>query len=240
MEITYPKVAIGSVIRNRAWILPEYLKALKSINNYPAPMKHYVFLENDSQDDTLSQLKDFKRQSLIPVAVKSVVTNYPHWNRGDYSKNQYKHLAEMRNKLIEMVLETDAMYFLSVDSDIIVPPDILTRLLAAVNGSQNVVMAAAISNIPERKLDGNAAGNFLINDSLGIPLHPPEYPLKGIIEVDVTGAVYLIPRRLLEDGVRYGSHPLGEDFPFCKQAKEKGYSLRVMLDLVCDHRMVIK
>ncbi len=45
-----PKIAIGAPIRNRRWILPEYLEALLKIR-YP-PGLQYMFLENGSNDDT--------------------------------------------------------------------------------------------------------------------------------------------------------------------------------------------
>jgi hypothetical protein len=47
----------------------------------------------------------------------------------------------------------------------------------------------------------------------------------------------LIPRQALENGVRYAPHIQGEDIPFCQQAKQMGYKLKVCMDVKCDHRM---
>lgn len=222
------KVAIGCVVRDRAWILPEYLQALQQISY---PNKLYLFLENDSSDNT-RKILEYAALDAEKI-VDSINTGSPDGIRKRHSAQQFANLAFLRNRFVELFLETDADYLLSVDSDIIVPPHIVARLMS---GNKNLIVSAAISNIPGKRLDGKTAGNFMIYQN-GILIHPPQYPLQGHMDVDLTGAVYLIPRQALEDGVRYGPHPVGEDAAFCFQAKEKGYSLRVILDLECDHRM---
>jgi GT2 family glycosyltransferase len=72
----------------------------------------------------------------------------------------------------------------------------------------------------------------------GIIIHPAEYPVSVIMDVDVIGACYLIPRKAFEDGVRYDQHAQGEDVAFCEQAKNKGYRLIVNMDCQPQHRMV--
>ncbi|GIM47030.1 hypothetical protein DNHGIG_25790 [Collibacillus ludicampi] len=236
------KVAIGCVVRNRAWILPRYLEALENIDY---PNKMYLFLENDSEDSTLKILEEFNEKHLLMNNRKgdycnlaTLNTNDPNWARGEYAANQYANLAFLRNNFIEMFLGTDADYLLSIDSDIIVPPDIINRLMEYAD--EKTIIGAAISNIPGKPLDGKTPGNFMVRHPNGYMVHPPRYELTGVmdVDVDVIGAVYLIPRKALEDGVRYGPHPQGEDIPFCEQAQEKGYKLKVLLDLVCDHRMI--
>lgn len=224
-----PKIAIGCPIRNRAWILPEYLEALQEID-YPS--KVYLFLENDSEDESLYILQQIK-----PDMLQSIKTGADRWRRGEYNQDQFSHLAEVRNQFLEMFLQTDADYLLSVDSDVIVPPDILTRLLELAD--EKTIIGAAISNVAGKPLDGATPGNFLIrlNEYSGSYIHPPHYELSGVMDVDVVGAVYLIPRKAIKDGVRYGENSQGEDIYFSQQAKGKGYKLQVLLDPICDHRM---
>lgn len=247
-----PKIAIGCPVRNREWVLPEYLAAIDGVYWLN---KEYLFLENDSTDSTPYMLKKFNpfsikmtksditdktivcKSCLYPVKIQFIKSNAPGHQRGEYNANNYSHLANIRNQFIDMFLSTDADYLLSIDSDIIVPPDILQGLLSLAD--QNTIVAAAISNIPGQPLDGHSPGNFMINQG-GMIIHPYEYPLTGTMEVDVTGAVYLIPRKVLEDGVKYGAHEQGEDIYFCRQAKEKGYRLVVNFDCRAKHRMVEK
>ena len=238
-----PKVAIGCPVRNRGWILPEYLAAL---NNIDYGNKFYLFIENDSEDKSREHLYDFALNLLykygfeetsgnILIANESSNHAIPSHTRTGYNANQYGHLAELRNKFIDMFLQTDAEYLLSVDSDVIVPPDIIAKLLPFAD--DKTIVGAAISNIPDVPLDGHTPGNFMLNDS-GVIKHPAEYKLTGIMDVDVIGACYLIPRKTLVEGIRYASHWQGEDVPFCQQAKARGYKMFVNMDCKPDHRMV--
>lgn len=227
-----PKVAIGCPVRNRAWILPEYLAALDKIDY---PQVQFLFLENDSDDDTRWILDDwtFSRNDYADFICWR--TGAEAWERGDYSLNGYANLATVRNQFVKSILEyTDADYLFSVDSDVIVPPDALQRLLE--HADENTIVGAAISNIPGQPLDGSTPGNFMIERN-GMMVHPNPYPLSGLLDVDVIGAVYLIPRKALESGVRYAAHPQGEDIAFCIKAAEMGFQMRVVTDVKCEHRM---
>lgn len=224
------KVAIGCVVRNRAWVLPEYLAALKQIDY---PNKAYIFLENDSEDTTLFLLQQFKPAE--QKTLQSIKTGVNHWKRGDYGTDQFANLANLRNMFLEMFLQTDADFLFSVDSDVIMPPDVLSRLLA--NCDQKTIIGAAISNVQDKPLDGKTPGNFLTKRWL-LERSSTCYELEGVMDIDIIGAVYLIPRQAIEDGVRYGPHTQGEDVPFCLDAKQKEYRLQVLLDSGCEHRMV--
>lgn len=255
-----PKIAIGCPVRNRAWVLPEYLGALLKIDVPNPENLRFIFLDNDSFDDT-SDLLYYFYQTLMDRSdgerphgtckIETLYTDCEMWQRGDYAHNQYANLANVRNQFLEMFLRTDADYLLSVDSDVIVPPDIVTRLLDSMNlwsGDKEVIVGAAISNVPNKPLDGKTPGNFMIAMSKRIDIgpivyptayhHPVLYNLTGISEVDLIGAVYLIPRSVIEAGARYAPHPQGEDAPFCQAAQRLGYRLLVDMDVKCEHRMV--
>ncbi|MNV97753.1 hypothetical protein D3C71_1929140 [compost metagenome] len=55
--------------------------------------------------------------------------------------------------------------------------------------------------------------------------HIFEWEKDSIIEVDLTGAVYLVHRNVLERGVRYGANFQGEDIPFCKEAQKLNFKI---------------
>lgn len=227
-----PKIVIGCPVRNRAWVLPDYLAALDAVD-YQS--KEYLFLLNNSTDASGALLQQFmeKQTGLLQERFDDQA---PGYQRGEYNANQFKHLAIIRNSFVEMFLQTTTCdYLLSIDSDIIVPPDIIVKMLPLVN--DKTIAAAAISNIKGKSLDGRIPGNFMININ-GRIQHPLKYPMRDIMEVDVIGAVYLIPRKALENNLRYAPHPQGEDVAFCLTAKAKGYRLLVNLDVQCEHRMI--
>lgn len=234
-----PKVAIGGIVRNRAWVLPDYLAALTVLEHDD---KEYRFLENDSEDDTLAILDNFANVcGGYPFAFNGYEnTGATGWDRNgvtSYRDNQFKNLAELRNRFVDFFLLTsDAEYLFSVDSDIIVPPDTLRKLLE--HADQETIVGAAICNIPGGELDGRNPGNFLVELQPGLIHHPNPYPLQGTMDVHTIGAVYLIPRRVLENkAIRYGCDWQGEDVYFCRRAAEWKIKRKVVLDAKCEHRM---
>jgi len=58
-----------------------------------------------------------------------------------------------------------------------------------------------------------------------------------LAEVDMTGAAYLIHRKVLDSGVMYGFHHQGEDCYFCNMAKEHGFKLHCDYTVRADHIM---
>jgi hypothetical protein len=251
-----PKIAIGCPVRNRAWVLPEYTDALRDAAGHYV-LTHgdrvdqsrieFLFLENDSTDGTLDVLAAAKtdmEEAGWNVTVASISTAADMWQRGDYAHNQYANLANVRNQFLEMFLRTDADYLLSVDSDVIVPPDIVARLYRSLLDHElysggEVIMGAAISNVPNKPLDGETPGNYMYRQcGEGVYFHPATFPTSGTHIVDLIGAVYLIPCSVIEAGARYAPHPQGEDAPFCQAAQKLGYRLLVNMDVKCEHRMV--
>lgn len=224
-------------MRQRAWILPEYLSALDAIE-YGA--KQYVFVIDSSTDATERILESWRPAAPVD-RVYHHRSNAPGHRRGEYGRDGYAHLAEVRNVLLDQFLDTDAEYLLSVDSDIVVPPDILRQLLPLAD--ERTVVAAAISNIAGKPLDGRIPGNFMIEETVGdqrLIRHPSSYPVEGTLEVAVTGACALYPRSLFEAGVRWGQHRQGEDCSLCAAARAAGFRVLVNFDCRPEHRMVEK
>lgn len=224
------RVAIGCPVRDRAWVLPEYLAALNAIDHAP---KQYVFLENDCTDGTPQILREWVADS--PLMMTRVDGASVGHTRSEYGRDGYAHLAAVRNRFLELVAATRADYLLSIDSDVIVPPDVLTTILPLAN--QQTIVGVALSNIPGKPLDGRLPGNFLV-DRAGSLVHPYRYPLAGAMDVDVTGACCLIPMSAIRAGVRYGPHPQGEDIVFCRDATARGFRIVVTFDVRPEHRMV--
>lgn len=230
--MNYPKIAIGCPVKNREWILPKYLKAL---DNIVYPNKEYIFLENNSSDKSAEIL--FANVPGSNYKIKRITTDSSVGeDRTHYGLNFYEHLANIRNKFLDLFLNSsNASYLFSCDSDIIVPPNILEELLRHAN--ENTIVGCAISNITGKELDGKIPGNFMRLTPQKLMVHVMDYPKKGLLDVDVIGACYLIPRKAIEDGIKYAPNVQGEDIPFCLSAKQKGYRLLVDFNTSCKHEM---
>ena len=232
-KIVVPKIVVGCPVWNRAWALPQYLKALRDLEY---PNKAFLFLEDNSTDDTLPILETF--QGVCPNQTwitRAAIPDTAGHRRGEYGRDGYVRMAALRNRFLDLFLETDGDYLLSIDSDVIAPPDTVRRLLELMDGA--TIAGAALCNEAGKRLDGRTAGNFMVKQGEQI-IHPDTYPLSGVMNVAVVGAVSLIPRQVIANGARYKPHKQGEDLGFADEAHKRGYRFLVDLDCKCDHRMV--
>jgi len=194
------KVFIGAPVRNRAWILGRHLPAVmqQSVD------KQFCYIVNDCEDDTVEVLEKHG----IPYVTHNLGGEHSHI-RGQYS---YSNLALLRNILIHEFLKSDCDYLFSIDTDIIIPQGSLQQLI-----SNNMdICSMLIQNHPTMKSHNAMIGGRHIHQFS-----------EGIEPVDLTGAVYLIKRKVVEAGLRYGNHLIGEDAPFCEQASRLGFGIYV-------------
>lgn len=215
-------------MRNRAWILPQYLGALERLD-YPPERLRFAFVINDCTDTTADLLSAFATKR--PTRLLHHDLHHPAWRRGWYS---YHNLALLRNLLLEELLAGQERYLLAVDSDILVPPHTLRQLLQA----EREIVAACVPN--DGHLDGSGRRcNFLrYHAAGGRPVHVSDYVPGDLIEVDVAGAAILINRAVVEEGARYQAGFGGEDEGFCRAARARGFRIWADTGLLCDHRMV--
>jgi cellulose synthase/poly-beta-1,6-N-acetylglucosamine synthase-like glycosyltransferase len=223
-------VLIGCPVRNRAWILPDYLESLENID-YPSDKLNFCFIVNDSVDDTESILNDFARRSYSPVQiVKTTATNFNGHKRGAY---RFEQLAKLRNMLLEKFYRSDCEYLLSVDSDILIPPDIINRLL-----SRNCqIISALVCN--GHHINDNSIYNVMKKTPAGSYQHIKDFSREGIFTVDVTGAAYMIHRSVIaEHKVYYSARFGGEDIGFCEAARARGIPIYCDGTIECQHIMI--
>lgn len=201
------KVFIGSPVRDRGWILQNHINSLikqKGIS------QEYCYVLNNSTDNTEDILKK-NSMNYVTYDIKSPTSRA---DRRMYSKD---HLSELRNYFIEKFLESDCDYLFSVDTDVMLIGN--SDILKLIEDDRDII-SILINNSPICY-----AHNILIGGKR------PKGIQDMIMPVDVTGAVYLIKRHVIESGVRYGFDPIGEDVIFCQQARDKGFGI------YCDTRI---
>ena len=221
-------VMIGSpILRNRAWILPKYLEHLYNIN-FPKKEVHLAFLLNGLEEDNTGKiLWDFAKKH------QNEYRRIDIWEKDDDAtdsrmrQRDYQHFADVRNEWLTMRRKSDTHLF-SVDSDVLVERDTLTKLLS--HGKSIVSALICNGSIGEQNVFYN-----ILNEDGDIYIH--QKPSSPLMQIDVTGACYIIRRNLLDEGLQYSNHPQGEDCGFCKTAKDMGYKL--FCDITTEPRHVM-
>lgn len=231
-------VTIGCPIRNRAWILKEYLEGITK-QNYDRKLINLLFLVNDSKDSSLRILEKFKKENDsqyagIDIQVKNLGAVEDERTPGTRD-SIYHSLTEIRNSLLDMIPDTD--YFFSVDSDILIPENALNIL---VNSKKDIV-AGVIRNDylvnPSAVYPWVRTNLMIKSEKDGRIVHYFGYPLNSLFEVEVTGAIYLLSKEVYKS-VRYGYDVQGEDIYFCREAKKRGFKIWANSALHAEHVMI--
>lgn len=222
----FKKTMVGCPVRNRAWILPDYLKALDRLD-YPPELLEFCFIVNDSQDNTGAILKEFSQRRSTRLVIDNQVSP-PGYKRGNYS---FSRLAGLRNRLLAEFKTSDCQYLFSVDSDILVPTNALSGLMST--GCD--VVSALVGN--GYVIDDNSVYNVLCRQGDSY-LHMRDFPRDRLFEVDCTGAAYLIKRWVIDKaGVVYSAQWGPEDIGFCRLAQEQGIRIYCHPGIKCNHIM---
>lgn len=227
-------VLVGCPVRERAWILPDYLARLSALETWEtlgsldrrSPVRFH-FVVQPSADRTEEIIADWCAGR--PNASWGRVTGAPAGWRRDAGASRYSipWLAAIRNVLAERALAAGCD-LLSVDSDVLAP----SHVLRVLSSRARPVCAALLSNTPGLPAgDPGAApnGETVDGDRLGAVLGP--------VRVRWTGACCLYAREVLASGVRWGPHARGEDVEFCRRAWSAGWSCWLDTSLRAEHVM---
>lgn len=222
-------VMVGCPVRNRGWILPKYLEHIYNID-YPKEELIPCFILNDSTDNSERLLNEFMKKH--GREYKNFIICVEHLDQVEDQRTHavrqkiYHSLAWLRNQLLSQAISKKVDYLFSVDSDILVPRNILKDLIAA----DKDVVAAQIWND-----DGKKFPNIMIQQE-GKIKHYFDFPKQVLFPCDVTGAVYLMKRKVFTS-TRYEFHRQGEDIGFCLNAKNQGFEIWADSRIQCTHIM---
>lgn len=150
------------------------------------------------------------------------------------------YLEDARNKIVRMALDSKTTHLLFLDTDIIVPPNLIIRMFKETNDP--VVSGLYFTRIPPFEPVAYLEGEF-IN---GRNLHPiTEYPEDKLIDVDLVGmgcclidCAFLLEmyKTFNGDGRWFAFEPgNGEDVWFCNRVRKMGYKPKLHTGLLCGH-----
>lgn len=238
-------IMIGCPIQNREWILQEYLYHLYHLD-YDKKQIHLYFVVNNSKDNSLQMLLDFEKVHHDKYAKITIeVKNNPYFVKDERSKtvrrgSTYYWLAELRNMLLDKCVASNCDYLLSCDSDIMLKPDVLKRLLA-----HNLpIVSGLVLNGHLKEPDRPWYYTNMLKYVNGKPMHIRNYhihnlhlvPYGKLLKIDFTGACILIKKEVCQK-TRYGYFYLGEDGAFCQSAIKAGYDIFGDISITTKHIM---
>lgn len=238
------RIGITAPVKNRAWVLPYFLGGLLT-QDYPREKTYLIFWDDDSTDDTLPMLQAFREQYLADYGdililesgdgITGEDRHYGNQSRG------FAPLASLRNGVMAVCHSLRLDGQLSIDSDIIAGPELLTGLLG--HGLPHVASmifndSAFMGRIEEDERTylrryvnagylGPTGRYYVIRD----------YALNTVYEVQQTGAVYLIDEATLHCGACYDAHEFGEDLAYCLSLIEHGVKPHIDTTLRSVHCM---
>lgn len=216
------KLVIGCPVKDRAWILPDWFAALESQGvDYEA-----LFILSPSGDDTEAVLKEHEATILWDERPGRQLTEIDlhAWGASD----QYEYMASMRNRLAAEAKARGADYFFSLDSDIILPPGGLSKLLRFAQGKEGVF--APMVNMTT---NGRAYNVMQWDVTHGLANRDCVHPPTG--RADVVMAAMLLDRVGMQ--CEWRSHSQGEDVGFSMDAAAKRVPLWWLGELKCEHWM---
>ena len=263
------RILIGCPVRDRELYLPHYLKHIYNIK-YDKKLIDIYWIINNSKDKSYDLLREFKDkykdeynsitieifnnnkcpkdERVTRVENNLELTDGKLYNKPVVTSSRdiiYLWLAILRNKLLKKCVSLDCDYLFSCDSDILVPSDILTRLLY----HEKDVVASLIYNgynypsiqFPTEnaykfpnilKLNGESYSHIVNYKTK----NPNLNPIGTLTQVDFTGAVFLTTKDVCKDSY-YDYHVQGEDEVFSRMAIQKGYKLYCDISLYSQHLM---
>lgn len=213
-----PKVLIASPVRQHPAILREFLSSLSEIEvDGFDPV--FLFVDNNDTVEASKALEEFADRVPFPVIIWRIPII------GRYQRDEYIHswpeqlvwrVAALKDAIFEFALESDMDFVLMVDSDLVLHPGTVKRLLSAPSGV--VSMAFWTKWVPEQP----PLPNVWLHDAYGLYKHLRSEQIStyemerrnraflsalreepGVYRVHGLGACTLFPRIVLEKGVRF-------------------------------------
>ena len=214
------------------------------------PLNDYKIKRTEQNQNANKSYEGKSKMKTILVAIPTAKYIEPETFKSIYDlevPNGYKldfqffygyNIDQIRNLIADWAKKYD--YLLSVDSDIILPKDTLTKMLAA---DKDIITGLYIQRIP----DTHTVEVYMVISNGGMT-HIPYKLLKDTGVVEVAGCGFgaclvksEIFRKMEYPHFYYQSaldhkNTVSEDIYFCKKARDLGYKVWVDTSIMCDHK----
>jgi hypothetical protein len=219
------KIIVGCPIKDRAWVIPQWHAAIRA----QEVDVEVVCLYSASEDDTRAQLESRHVTILDDPEIGRRLPEIDGHMWGGRPED-YSYMTRIRNDLMDYVVAQDPDYFLSLDSDILLCPGALKRMVACLE-----IYGGIVSPAVNMSQNGRTAWNVMTWADRAHPgvAHRRVTPVAG--QVDVIMAALLFDREGMQ--CRWSPTRNGEDIGLCIDAERLHVPRWWLPDLRCDHLM---
>jgi hypothetical protein len=224
---------VGAPIKNRAWVVPEYISHLARACAHANVVPDLIFIAPRT-DPTIGAISKGMTRGLGSAEFiltdedpDDVTPGVRNWG----NPGRLHEMVGLRNRLIRRVREIAPDYFLSLDSDLLLAEDTLSELLRA--GKDAVGLRSYMGPVGTatathgRLVQGRQADNHPIVDRDDIRV--------GLRRTDVVMAGVLMGPRAY--AIEYAYDRSGEDVGWALSAKAAGVELWFCADARAKHCM---
>jgi hypothetical protein len=220
---------VGCPIAHRSWIAKQWVNAAVRAAEEAALSISFVIVCPSWDRESSTAVRASAAKFRVPVYVR-------YTNEGTVPKERiwgferYERLAACRNVLLKEVRLLNPDLFLSLDSDILIGPFVISRLIKHLrqhNGPFDAVAGKTWLSMNSRNIVNYAS---YVNGSLR------RQDTTAIFKTDIIMALKLMSRQVYMD-VDYQPHLQGEDIGWSINARKKGYVLGFDGSVVSKHVM---
>ncbi|MFQ5433486.1 MAG: hypothetical protein ACE5FD_01280 [Anaerolineae bacterium] len=217
--MSWPDVAIISLFRDHERLMPQYIRQIEMLD-YPRQQMDLVAVEGDSIDNTLAMLEGWPDKRLHLIQRTMHLPKFP----SIANPVRLRAMSVIGNAGLEYVARRlNVEYILWLESDLIIRPDLLKRLIirrpAAIAPMVWVEIQAGRPVFYDtwgfRKLDGT---RFPQNERNWYANMFPRQPF----EVQSAGSAVLIEASYIYDGARFDDEAI---VGLCKQLRSAGCTI---------------
>jgi hypothetical protein len=216
-------IVVGAPVHERGWILQEWLDALAVQEDHPPDGLEIVLNYGASTDDTLV-IAEKEAQRGRFAAVRVIEDEHSdHVRERFWTLDRYATMVRLRNDLLRCVRAIQPDFFLSCDTDMLLPPHTLRTLFGNMQGYNGV---APLTFMTEH---GEQFPNCMAMDqSRTVPTTTSaQYAVFGVVLMD----------QHLYANVDYAVHGLGEDLGWARNVYEARMRLALCPDVRVKHVM---
>jgi hypothetical protein len=216
-------IIVGAPVYERDWILREWFDALAHQEDFDPGRIEVVLNYAPGGDATRQQIS---YEQMLDRFYKVTVLEDPHTDHVGHrmwTLNRYVTMTRLRNDLLAYVRSQKPDFYLSCDTDMLLPPHTLRILFENLNGWNAIAPLTFMTTAGEQ-----FPNCFGANGERRLPEHTSQ--MRAVF-----GTVLMDPA--MYEQVDYAPHALGEDLGWAENAERAGLTMAICTDIRVKHAM---